>query len=296
MRLISLAAAVALFGASGCVVRHHYVPSSGVTYREVHYRYYGAHPIPDGWGDGWCFVEHDHVHEYVPDQTHYVYRGGVYVYARPTVVWYVGYHPVPSGGHCGLHGRHSHDYHPGSALAPHYSWDRGQRVYVYRNPHPQRDPRRVEVVPPPPAYNPPPGHGGIPPGHGGTPPGHNRGGPPPGDVENPGHGHAPPPRRAESAPGFPIPPPVQVEHPGRGNEQRDHGGGPGHGNGQVDRGDVAREVRRGPPAPMNVQPAAGNDKGQPPKKEGKGRDDRGNDDKGNDGNDKRQRPPPGRVR
>ena len=294
MRPIPLAAALALLGASGCVVRHYY-PDTGVTYREVQYRYYGAHPIPEAVGDGWCLVEHDHVHEYMPERTHYVYRGGVYVYARPTVVWYVGYHPIPSGGYCGLHGRHSHDYHPGSALAPQYTWDRSQRVYVYRNA-PPHDARRVDMVPPPPPGRPygpppsyappppPPGHGGIPPGQGGTPPGHGYGGPPPGHVYNPGHGDAVPPGQAESAPGFRVPPPVQPGNPGRGNDDRDHGRGQGQGN--DDRGETARGVR---PGPMNVHPAGGNS-GQPQKRDGKGKDEKDKD-------DNRPRPtPPGRGR
>jgi hypothetical protein len=302
MRLTPLVAALAMFGASGCVVHSRVPVVTGVAYSDVQYRYFGAHPIPDAWGDGWCFLEHDHVHQYEPERTHYVYRGGVYVYASPTVVWYYGYHPISSGGYCALHGRHSHDYHPGTAFAPDYSWDRGQRVYVYRNPDPRhgasgvtqpgRPPIFTSPPPPPPAYNPPPGHGGIPPGRGGTPPGHNTSGPPPGQINNPGRGEYFPPGQAGTAPGLRAPPPGQVNNPGRDDE-----GGRGRGN--EDRPEADRGARPGWGAPPPVQPAASspaqsNGKGKDDK--GKGKDDKGKDDKGNDGTEKRPRPAPGRGR
>src|SRR5215211_2007389 len=125
MRLPLLVAALALFGVSGCVVRTY---AAGTPYRSVEYRYLGGHPVPDGMGDGWCFFEHQHVHEYAPDYSDYTSRGGVYVYARAPLIWYGGYHPIATGGYCSLQGRHSHNYHPGSAFANDYRWDRTQRT------------------------------------------------------------------------------------------------------------------------------------------------------------------------
>lgn len=302
MRLPLLAAVLAMTGATGCVVHTH--ARHPVVYREVTYRYLGAHPIPDAWGDGWCFIEHDHVHEYAPEHAHYTYRGGVYVYARPTIVWYVGYHPIPTGGYCTHHGRHSHHYHPGSSLAHHYSWDRAQRVYVYRNPDPHgAGPVYGGRVPPPGSYNPPPGHGGVPPGHGGTPPGHNVGGtPPPGHIGNPGHGGHPPPGHAGTPPGHRGTPPGHVQgavgappsdaaeqrNPGRGHAGGDDGDR-GRGRGQDERRDEDRGGR-----PASVIPAGGHGRAEQPasnSSQGRGQGNGKSNGKGSD-NDNRQKPPP----
>jgi hypothetical protein len=310
MRLPLLIAALALFGASGCVVHTH---ARATPYRTtVEYRYLGAHPVPDEWGEGWCFLDHDHVHDYAPVYSDYTYRGGVYVYARQPMIWYVGYHPVPSGGHCSLTGRHSHHYHPGTAFANDYSWDRSQRVYVYRNPPPPGrgvspvvpggpPPGRPGYVPPPPGeYNPPPGHGGIPPGHGGTPPGHNRGGPPPGHINNPGQGGPPGHGRP---PGSRTPPghDDDREH-GRGNDDDRGGHGRGHdddrgrGRGHDDDGGAGggRHQDRGQGAgPGSNRPdtsgaSHGNGQGHGPRNgQGKNED----DDKGGKGKSNRGAPP-----
>ena len=293
MRFPFLAAALALIGASGCVV-HTYAHDA--PYTAVQYRYMGAHPLPDG--DGWCFLEYEHVHDYAPDYSVYTYRSGVYVYSQPALVWYVGYHPIPTGGYCTLAGRHSHSYVPGSAFANDYEWDRGQRVYVYRNAPPPPGhgvtpvgppPRQgtVYLPPPPPGtYNPPPGHGGIPPGHGGMPPGHGDG-PPPGQINNPGRGGHGPPGHSGGPPGQENRPPPMMGPPGYGGPPPGHGPDDDRGNGRGhghDRDDDHGAVggRGGPPGAPGGQ-------GQGPRKgQGKGDD----DDRGGRGKDNRG-PPPG---
>jgi hypothetical protein len=287
MRSTILVAALALCGVSGCVVRTyaHGTP----TYSEVHYRYMGAHPLSDG--HEWCFMEYEHVHDYAPVYSDYTYRGGVYVYARPSLLWYVGYHPVPTGGYCSLQGRHSHHYHPGSAYANDYTWDHSQRVYVYRNaPPPGRvvvpsgpPPGRSPGYAPPPAYNPPPGHGGVPPGHGGTPPGHNDV-PPPGHINNPGHGGHVHPGHSGGPPGHHEDraskvggPPGHGGPPGRGGRDDD---GHGHDDGRG-RGKDSNDDRGSQGASSNPGQGKGPQKGQ-----GKG-----DDDKGGKGKDARGAPP-----
>lgn len=284
MRLPLIAAGVAVLAASGCVV-HHHPRDTAVAYRTVEYRYGGVHPIPSAWGDGWCFIEHHHVHDYEPDQSFYTYRTGVYYYARPMVIWYVGYHPVPTGGHCNVYGRHSHRYHPGSSWADHYAWDSRDRAYAYRQ-HPAAP---VNNGRPPPGQGtyyrpgdhdatPPPGHGGVPPGHGGVPPGQGHGSTPPGHVNNPSHGggggpahggvppgHVNNPGRGGGAPPPGIDdrgrggnsyggglPPGQANNPGRGggapppgNDDRGRGGGPGPDHGRGNSVDPGGDHGRG---------------------------------------------------
>jgi hypothetical protein len=90
--------------------------------------YYGAHPIPDEYGGGWCAVEGPHVHPFAPvwyDQ--YVVRDGYFVFAAADGYFYGGPHPIPGGGWCGFDGPHRHRYPPG----PDYRYDRERRTYVY---------------------------------------------------------------------------------------------------------------------------------------------------------------------
>lgn len=274
MRLPLIAAGVALLTASGCVV-HSHPGHTRTVYQSVEYRYGGAHPVPSAWGDGWCFLEYSHVHEYEPDYSAYSYRTGVYYYSRPMVVWYVGYHPVPSGGDCRVHGRHSHHYHPGSSYADYYAWDARDRGYSYRPDRHQAAPvygrpppgQQTGYSPPGHVANPPPGRGrdnnpptyggGTPPGHGSTPPGH--GGVPPGQVNNPGHGGSPgyggmPPGHSNNPGRGGATPPGQVNNPGRGGGHSPGNGGgapPGHvenpsrGNGHVNPGHAGGPPGRG---------------------------------------------------
>ena len=132
-RLLALLTPLALVAGTGCVV----TPYSGHmrTYRTVEvtqYRFSGPHPIPGG--GGWCLEEYDHVHDYAPEVQYYSYTNDVYQYRGPTVVWYLDYHPIPTGGYCNLHGRHNHDYYPRQYDGWSYNWDRGREVYVYNNP------------------------------------------------------------------------------------------------------------------------------------------------------------------
>src|SRR6185503_7582282 len=92
---------------------------------------YGGHPVPTEYGGGWCFIDNDHWHEYQPAAQSYSYSGSYYTYVGPTEVWYYDYHPIPTGGSCHMHGRHSHGYTPGSAYANNYYWDNTRDVYVY---------------------------------------------------------------------------------------------------------------------------------------------------------------------
>ncbi|HEY3352830.1 MAG TPA: hypothetical protein VGQ83_06250 [Polyangia bacterium] len=53
--------------------------------------YYGHHPIPGGWGGGWCFIGGPHNHFYRPvASVPYRFHGGIYYYAGGyTDPWYI---------------------------------------------------------------------------------------------------------------------------------------------------------------------------------------------------------------
>src|SRR5207248_28671 len=158
-----------------------------------------------------CMNEGEHWHEY-PANTSYVYSGSYYTYSGPTEVYYYDYHPVPNGGYCYIHGRHSHAYLPGT-YANNYYWDNGRNVYVYGGPDYHA---ATAVNAPPYAGNnsyprPPPGQGSnngyVAPGGNGygyvTPPGAGSGGngyvSPPGGNGSGGNGYVSPPGGMGSA-------------------------------------------------------------------------------------------------
>ncbi|HTE17444.1 MAG TPA: hypothetical protein VK689_03560, partial [Armatimonadota bacterium] len=197
-RLLTLLAPLALLAGTGCVVTPYHGHTR--TYRTVEvsqYRFHGPHPIAGS--SSWCLEEYDHVHDYAPETQHYVYTDNVYRYQGPTVVWYMDYHPVPTGGHCNYRGRHNHDYYPRRYDGWTYSWDRGRDVYVYNNPRythgasPATGYQQPQPTYPPShnsggAYRPPPsGQGGW-----GSPPANNGGGYNPPPPSNSG-GSRPPP-------------------------------------------------------------------------------------------------------
>ena len=231
IRILALAMALSAF--SGCVV--HRVYGGYTRTAPLYYYYSGQHPISDGYGGGWCFLDGRHTHEYIPDSNAYVYADNYYRYTGPRVYWYWDNHPVSSGGYCGVPGRHWHDYYPDTLT--YYFWDRGRGSYVYNGPtnvH-AATPGSGYTVPanrpptyvPPPATRPPPGWGTFPnnppnnpppsgppappPSGGGgqAPPGH--GGP------NPGWGGAPPPGWGHGTP------PGHIGTPGTPNPGGPHG-------------------------------------------------------------------------
>src|SRR5205823_6016822 len=117
---------------SACTVREYGYRTYGTNYATTGYQYYGSHPVPVEYGGGWCFNEGSHWHEY-PANTSYAYSGSYYTYSGPTELYYYDYHPIPSGGYCYIHGRHSHNYLPGS-YANNYYWDNNHNNYVYGGP------------------------------------------------------------------------------------------------------------------------------------------------------------------
>ncbi|WP_208719119.1 hypothetical protein [Corallococcus sicarius] len=136
-RLLALVVPVTLLMGTGCLVEAHSHRPARVAYVEpvAQYRFAGAHPVPDDYGGGWCPEDYGHVHDYQPPQTSYVYTDDVYYYRGPTVVWYWDYHPVPHGGYCSFHGRHSHDFYPHGSWGGGYSYDRGSRGYRWDRSH-----------------------------------------------------------------------------------------------------------------------------------------------------------------
>lgn len=247
MRSLLIPASLLLFGASGCIV--HDRPYRTVEYREQGYYYSGAHPYP---GDGgWCLDESQHLHEYAPDYAYYTRQDNYYVYSGPTTVWYYGYHPVPEGGHCGLHGRHSHHYHPGHHYSNAYTYDRGQQVYVY-------DAHKATAVTPPPGR----GTGYSPPGHGSGHPGYNRP-PPPGHANSPpSHVNRPPPGQGSGHPNQNQPGPGYNRPPGHATVPathiNDNVANPPPGHGGVPPGHGGRPPGRGAGTPGHITPGNGN--------------------------------------
>ncbi|WP_158624969.1 hypothetical protein [Corallococcus terminator] len=136
-RLLTLVVPFALLMGTGCVVDGHYHRPTRAAYVApvVQYRFAGAHPVPDDYGSGWCPEDYSHVHDYQPPQASYVYTDDVYYYRGPTLVWYWDYHPIPSGGYCSFHGRHSHDFYPHGSWGHGYSYDRGTRGYRWDRTH-----------------------------------------------------------------------------------------------------------------------------------------------------------------
>jgi hypothetical protein len=114
--------------------------------------YYGPHPVPYEVGNGYCYIEGAHTHEYAPfDQHLFRERDGYYYfvgdpvdfgYARPTY-WFNGNHPIPfswGGGYCYISWPHRHHYYPtgidGFALVGGYYIFNGvwpSDYYLYRD-------------------------------------------------------------------------------------------------------------------------------------------------------------------
>ncbi|WP_415835133.1 hypothetical protein, partial [Corallococcus soli] len=174
-RLLALVVPFALLMGTGCIVDGHYHRPTRAAYVApvVEYRFAGAHPIPDDYGSGWCPEDYSHIHDYQPPQTSYVYTDNVYYYRGPTLVWYWDYHPIPNGGYCSFHGRHSHDFYPHGSWGHGYSYDRGTRGYRWDRTHAasagnvryNTGPSRPSSAPSPVPYNvgrrPPPGGTGT---------------------------------------------------------------------------------------------------------------------------------------
>ena len=90
--------------------------------------YHAYHPIPQAYGDGFCYAKETHAHEYAPvDLEQYNVIDGVYHFiGDPTwyeydetiveeLVWYEYHHPVPTlwgGGYCYIWGPHRHWWRP----------------------------------------------------------------------------------------------------------------------------------------------------------------------------------------
>ena len=87
------------------------------------YDYEGSHPIPPGQGGGWCLLEGAHSHPYAPDYDSYVFAEAGYVYQGPVDIAYTGYHPLPTGGFCGLLYRHRHAFRPSGGASVDWTWN-----------------------------------------------------------------------------------------------------------------------------------------------------------------------------
>jgi len=146
-----------------------------------HVRFLGMHPIPDGQGGGFCYIEGPHVHIYDPARPDVLYRtepdGYAFVgdpvpygYDGPKYSYY-GHHPVytPYGDeeYCYLDGPHYHYFSPPAEgrfklkAGVHFYTGHFPSVYVDAKPRyskinviyrPLRYTRPVVVEAPPPEY------------------------------------------------------------------------------------------------------------------------------------------------
>lgn len=94
--------------------------------------YYGAHPIPDAEGGGWCIIDGPHIHPYEPEwYDQYTFQDNYFYFGLGYSDWlYADRHPVPpdeGGGWCGISGPHHHGYRPWAG----YRYDGPSHVYFY---------------------------------------------------------------------------------------------------------------------------------------------------------------------
>ena len=87
--------------------------------------YFGPHPLPYEQGNGFCYTEGAHTHEYAPFDEHLFRQANGYYYFvgdpvdfgwNRTVYWFNGNHPIPlayGGGYCYITWPHRHSYEPG---------------------------------------------------------------------------------------------------------------------------------------------------------------------------------------
>jgi hypothetical protein len=93
------------------------------------YGYMGPHPIPYEAGQGFCYQQGAHFHDYAPfDQYLFREQGGWFYFVGDAndfgyqqQMWgYQGNHPIPGaygGGYCFIDWPHRHHYAPGAGLA-----------------------------------------------------------------------------------------------------------------------------------------------------------------------------------
>ena len=65
-------------------------------YRGSVYSYYGAHPVLDHWGGGWCFMIGGHSHFWRPWSSHFVSFGPWWYWHGPYDPWFWSYWPYYS--------------------------------------------------------------------------------------------------------------------------------------------------------------------------------------------------------
>jgi hypothetical protein len=106
------------------------------------YGYMGAHPIPYEAGQGFCYQQGPHFHEYAPfDQYLFREQGGWFYFVGDAAdfgyaqqMWgFNGHHPIPlafGGGYCFIDWPHRHHYAPPAGVA--YNFVGG--YYVYGGP------------------------------------------------------------------------------------------------------------------------------------------------------------------
>jgi hypothetical protein len=107
------------------------------------YGYMGPHPIPYEAGQGFCYQQGPHFHEYAPfDQYLFREQGGWFYFVGDAAdfgysmqMWgYNGHHPIPAaygGGWCFIDWPHRHHYAPPPAVA--FNFVGG--YYVYGGPY-----------------------------------------------------------------------------------------------------------------------------------------------------------------
>jgi hypothetical protein len=99
-------------------------PTADANGQQYGYGFMGPHPIPYQYGNGYCYIEGAHSHEYAPfDQYLFREQQGYYYfvgdpmdfgYNRATY-WFNGNHPIPGlygGGYCYISWAHRHHYSP----------------------------------------------------------------------------------------------------------------------------------------------------------------------------------------
>ena len=111
-------------------------------YAAAQYGYMGPHPIPYDAGQGFCYEQGAHFHEYAPfDQNLFREQGGWFYFVGDPAdfgyaqqMWgYQGNHPIPAGyggGYCFIDWPHRHYYPPPPNLA--FGFVGG--YYVYNGP------------------------------------------------------------------------------------------------------------------------------------------------------------------
>ena len=123
--------------------------ASAYTVVEPMYYYYGAHPVPEEWGGGWCTDEGFHAEPFAPgpdEMEFYAVQDGYFIFiGDPTFYdgyagewyWYYGSHPADFYVYdhvCYIDGPHVHMYAPSILWLDYYYWD--SYTYVWYGPWP----------------------------------------------------------------------------------------------------------------------------------------------------------------